>query len=65
MSESTWTSELWVPKVPSCSKDVTSVMPEPSFAYTSLIGANPMEQIISKNVRNLILEIFKLFDFQK
>jgi len=27
-------------------------------AYASLIGANPMEQIIAKNVRNLILEYF-------
>ena len=34
-------------------------------AYALLIGASPMEQIIAKNVRNLILEIFKLFDFQK
>ena len=34
-------------------------------ADTSLIGTSPMEQIIAKNVRNLILEIFKLLCSQK
>ena len=35
-----------------------------SAADASLIGASPMEQIIAKNVRNLILEYFKLFKKQ-